>query len=40
MRNSQKSFANHCKNYLNKATRELNLEYIQKANNKYKKDHN
>lgn len=30
----------NCKNYLNKATRELNLEYIQKANNKYKKDHN
>ena len=29
-----------CKNYLNKATRELNLAYIEQANEKYKKDHN
>jgi hypothetical protein len=28
-----------CKNYLNKATRELNLAYIEKANEKYKKEH-
>ena len=29
-----------CKNYLNKATRELNLAYIEQANNKYRNNHN
>lgn len=28
-----------CKNYLNKATRELNLAYVEQANQKYKNDH-
>ncbi len=29
-----------CTNYLNKATRQLNLYYIKQANNKFRKDHN
>jgi len=35
----QQSKISECWNYINKATREINLEYIEKANDKYKKEH-
>ena len=33
-----KNLDDECSNYINKATRELNLYYIEQANKKYKKD--
>lgn len=38
--NEQQKKQTDCENYINKATRELNLEYIERANEKYKKDNN